>query len=144
MAANGAQYGVSTVHYYWIGAIPAMVFLGIVMMPFYYGSKVRSVPEYLRLRFDNRRTCSTRSPSPWPRSSSPASTCTRWRSSSRRCSAGRCGVAIVVSAAFVLSYITLGGLSSAIYNEVLQFFVILAGLIPLVIVGLAATAAGTA
>ena len=51
MAANGAQYGLMTLHYYWIGAVPAMVFLGIVMMPFYYGSKVRSVPEYLRLRF---------------------------------------------------------------------------------------------
>src|SRR5690348_18178322 len=53
MAANGAQYGVATVHFYWIGAVPAMLFLGIVMMPFYYGSKVRSVPEYLRLRFNN-------------------------------------------------------------------------------------------
>ena len=53
MAANGAQYGVATVNYYWIGAIPAMVFLGLVMMPFYYGSKVRSVPEYLRLRFND-------------------------------------------------------------------------------------------
>ena len=52
MAANGAQYGLPTLHYYWIGAIPAMVFLGIVMMPFYYGAKVRSVPEYLRLRFN--------------------------------------------------------------------------------------------
>jgi Na+/proline symporter len=51
-AANGAQYGVAAVHYYWIGAVPAMVFLGLVMMPFYYGSKVRSVPEYLRLRFN--------------------------------------------------------------------------------------------
>ncbi len=52
MAANSAQYGVYTVHWYWIGAIPAMVFLGLVMMPFYYGSKVRSVPEFLLLRFD--------------------------------------------------------------------------------------------
>src|SRR6188768_1213145 len=52
MAANGAQYGVATVHFYWIGAVPAMVFLGLVMMPFYYGSRVRSVPEYLRLRFN--------------------------------------------------------------------------------------------
>src|SRR5579859_3559188 len=50
-AANGAQYGVAAVHYYWIGAVPAMIFLGLVMMPFYYGAKVRSVPEYLRLRF---------------------------------------------------------------------------------------------
>jgi len=53
MAANGAQYGFSTVHFYWIGAVPAMVFLGLVMMPFYYGSRVRSVPEYLRRRFNN-------------------------------------------------------------------------------------------
>ena len=68
MAANGAQYGVATVNYYWIGAIPAMVFLGLVMMPFYYGSKVRSVPEYLRLRFNNCRTSSTRSRSRSPRS----------------------------------------------------------------------------
>ena len=52
MAANGAQYGIATVHFYWIGAVPAMVFLGLVMMPFYYGAKVRSVPEYLRLRFN--------------------------------------------------------------------------------------------
>src|ERR671939_494978 len=52
-AANGAQYGVATANYYWVGAIPAMVFLGLVMMPFYYGSKVRSVPEYLRLRFND-------------------------------------------------------------------------------------------
>src|SRR5437763_4765866 len=52
-AANGAQYGVAAVHFYWIGAVPAMVFLGLVMMPFYYGAKVRSVPEYLRLRFND-------------------------------------------------------------------------------------------
>jgi SSS family solute:Na+ symporter len=136
MAANGAQYGVATAHFYWIGAVPAMVFLGIVMMPFYYGSKVRSVPEYLRLRF-NRPTHLFNALTfafatvliagvnlyalaivieallGWP----------IW-------------LAIVVAAAFVLAYITLGGLSSAIYNEVLQFFLILAGLVPLVIVGL--------
>ena len=51
-AANGAQYGVPAVHYYWVGAVPAMIFLGLFMMPFYYGAKVRSVPEYLRLRFN--------------------------------------------------------------------------------------------
>src|SRR3954451_19740517 len=51
-SANGAQYGAAATHYYWIGAVPAMVFLGLVMMPFYYGAKVRSVPEYLRLRFN--------------------------------------------------------------------------------------------
>src|SRR6202161_2993603 len=52
-SASGAEYGVPAVHYYWLGAVPAMVFLGLVMMPFYYGAKVRSVPEYLRLRFNN-------------------------------------------------------------------------------------------
>ncbi|MGA4729531.1 sodium:solute symporter family protein [Micromonospora taraxaci] len=136
MAANGAQYGVMTVHYYWIGAVPAMVFLGIVMMPFYYGSKVRSVPEYLRLRF-NRPTHLLNALSfavaqvliagvnlyalalvmqallGWP----------LW-------------TAIVVGAAIVLAYITIGGLSGAIYNEVLQFFVILAGLLPVTVIGL--------
>jgi solute:Na+ symporter, SSS family len=137
MAANGAQYGWSTVHFYWIGAVPAMVFLGVVMMPFYYGSRVRSVPEYLRRRFNapthlfNALTFAASSVLiagvnlyalaiilqallGWP----------LW-------------LAVVISAAFVLVYITLGGLSGAIYNEVLQFFVILAGLIPIVIVGLA-------
>jgi SSS family solute:Na+ symporter len=136
MAANGAQYGIMTTHYYWIGAIPAMVFLGIVMMPFYYGSRVRSVPEYLRLRF-NRPTHLLNAITfavaqmliagvnlyalalvmqallGWP----------LWTS-------------IVLGAAIVLAYITVGGLSSAIYNEVLQFFVILAGLIPIVVIGL--------
>jgi SSS family solute:Na+ symporter len=52
MAASGAKYGIMTSHFYWIGAIPAMVFLGVFMMPFYYGSRARSVPEYLALRFD--------------------------------------------------------------------------------------------
>ncbi|MFG3259528.1 sodium:solute symporter family protein [Streptomyces sp. NPDC048172] len=136
MAANGAQYGVYTVHWYWIGAIPAMVFLGLVMMPFYYGSKVRSVPEFLLHRFG------------------PAS---HLLSSvifavSAVLIAGvnlyalaivleallgwEQWIAIVVAGFFVLAYITLGGLSSAIYTEVLQFFVILAALIPLTIVGL--------
>src|SRR5215467_8452957 len=54
MAASGAKYGIATSHFYWIGAVPAMVFLGVFMMPFYYGSRARSVPEYLRLRFDEK------------------------------------------------------------------------------------------
>ncbi|MFD5818661.1 sodium:solute symporter family protein [Streptomyces sp. NPDC127038] len=136
MAANSAQYGVYTVHWYWIGAIPAMVFLGLVMMPFYYGSKVRSVPEFLLLRFDKwahllssvlfafaavliagvnlySLAIVVEALLGWP----------QW-------------VAIVVAGFFVLAYITLGGLSSAIYNEVLQFFVILAALIPIAVLGL--------
>jgi solute:Na+ symporter, SSS family len=136
MAANGAQYGLPTVHFYWIGAVPAMVFLGVVMMPFYYGSRVRSVPEFLLRRFNpathlfNALTFALAAVLiagvnlyalalvinaliGWP----------IWLS-------------IAISALFVLAYITLGGLSGAIYNEVLQFFVIIAGLVPLVIIGL--------
>jgi solute:Na+ symporter, SSS family len=134
MAANGAQYGVATVHFYWIGAVPAMVFLGVVMMPFYYGAKVRSVPEYLRLRFG-------RFAHAWNAGSFAVATILiagvnlfalalvvhlmlGWS----------IAVSIFVSAAIVLVYVTLGGLTSAIYNEVLQFFVIIASLVPLVIV----------
>ncbi len=54
MAASGAKYGLYTAHFYWLGAAFAMVFLGIYMMPFYYGSRARSVPEYLKLRFDEK------------------------------------------------------------------------------------------
>ncbi|SHG96212.1 sodium:solute symporter family protein [Geodermatophilus nigrescens] len=136
MSANGAQYGMSTMHYFWIGAVPAMLFLGVVMMPFYYGSKVRSVPEFMRRRFGtgahlvnalsfavaqiliagiNLFLLATivNALLGWP----------LW-------------VSLIVAAAVVLSYITLGGLSAAIYNEVLQFFVIVAALLPLTLIGL--------
>jgi SSS family solute:Na+ symporter len=136
MAANGAQYGLATVNYYWIGAIPAMVFLGLVMMPFYYGSKVRSVPEYLRRRFDNR--------------SHIFNSVTFAIATVLIAGVNLFALALVlkvllgwsiffgicVAAVIVMAYITLGGLSSAIYNEVLQFFVIIAGMLPLVLVGL--------
>jgi SSS family solute:Na+ symporter len=136
MAANGAQYGVATVNYYWIGAIPAMVFLGLVMMPFYYGSKVRSVPEYLLQRFSS--------------SSHKFNSWTFAIGTILIAGVNLYALALVlkfllgwpillgiVVAAFIVAvYITLGGLSSAIYNEVLQFFVILAALIPISFVGL--------
>src|SRR5438105_10307660 len=54
MGASGAKYGIATSHFYWVGAIPAMVFVALFMMPFYYGSRARSVPEYLKLRFDEK------------------------------------------------------------------------------------------
>lgn len=136
MTASGAQYGISTAHFYWIGAVPAMVFLGIVMMPFYYGSKVRSVPEFMRKRFGNFAHLVTSISFAtaqvlvaginlylmalvvelilgWP----------MW-------------VAVITAAAIVLIYTFLGGLSAAIYNEVMQFFVILALLVPITVVGL--------
>ena len=136
MSANGVEYGVQTMHYFWIGAVPAMIFLGIVMMPFYYGSKVRSVPEFMLRRFGpaahlvnalsfaiaqlliagvNLFLLATvvEALLGWP----------LWAT-------------LIVAAVIVLAYITLGGLSAAIYNEVLQFFVIVAALLPLTIIGL--------
>jgi SSS family solute:Na+ symporter len=136
MTANGAQFGIPTVHYYWIGAIPAMVFLGIVMMPFYYGSKVRSVPEFLRRRFG---------PASHLVNGISFATAQVLISGINLFALGSVvnvllgwplWLSIVVSAAIVLAYTALGGLSAAIYNEVLQFFVIVAMLVPLTIVGL--------
>ena len=136
MSASGAQYGISIVHYYWIGAVPAMVFLGIVMMPFYYGSRVRSVPEYLLRRYD-RKTHLVNALIFVLSSVLIAGVNLFALSAVLEALLGiPLAVAIVVSALFVLSYIMLGGLSSAIYNEVMQFFVICAGLIPVVIVAL--------
>ena len=136
MSASGAQYGISIVHYYWIGAVPAMVFLGIVMMPFYYGSKVRSTPEYLLRRYD-RKTHLVNAIIFVISSVLVAGVNLYALAAVLESLLGiPLAVAIVVSALFVLSYILLGGLSSAIYNEVMQFFVICAGLIPLVIVAL--------
>jgi SSS family solute:Na+ symporter len=136
MAANGAQYGVATVHFYWVGAIPAMVFLGLVMMPFYYGSKVRSVPEWLRRRYGREAHLFN---------ALSFALATVLIGGVNLFALGlvlslmlgwSINVAIVVAAGIVLSYITLGGLSSAIYNEVIQFFIIVAALGALVVVAL--------
>src|SRR5579872_4931470 len=139
MAANGAQYGLPTVHFYWIGAVPAMVFLGVVMMPFYYGSRVRSVPEYLLRRYD-RKTHLVNALIFVLSSVLIAGVNLYALSAVLEALLGiPLAVAIVVAALFVLSYIMLGGLSSAIYNEVMQFFVILLALIPVIIVVLKET-----
>src|SRR5512136_3384746 len=136
MVANSAKYGIATVHFYWVGAIPAMIFLGLFMMPFYYGSRVRTVPEYLKLRY-NEATRGLNAISfavmtvlmsgislyamallfehmlGWPLTQS-----------------------ILVAAVVVLLYVFWGGLSSSIYNEVIQFFLIWLGLLPIVFLGL--------
>jgi SSS family solute:Na+ symporter len=139
MSASGAQYGASMVHYFWIGAIPAMVFLGIVMMPFYYGSKVRSVPEYLRLRFDPKAHL-INAVTFVVGSILIAGVNLFAMSILLEALLGiPLIVAIVLAAVFVLSYILLGGLTSAIYNEVMQFFVIMIGMIPLTIIAIKET-----
>jgi len=137
-SANGAQYGASTVHYYLIGAIPAMVFLGIVMMPFYYGSKVRSVPEYLRLRYDRKAHLINAITFVLGSLLVAGANLFALATVIEALLGIPLPIAVVVSALFVLSYILLGGVTSAIYTEVLQFFVILAGLIPLLFVTLKA------
>ena len=136
MAASGAKYGIMTSHFYWLGAIPAMVFLAIFMMPFYYGSRARSVPEYLKLRFDEKtRGFNAISFAVMTVFSSGISlhalakllqTLMGWDYNA----------CIAVSAFIVLVYIFLGGLTSAIYNEVLQFFMIVLGFSPLVFLAL--------
>ncbi len=136
MSANGAQYGMATMHYFWIGAVPAMLFLGVVMMPFYYGSKVRSVPEFMLRRFGQTAHLVNAISFAvaqvliagvnlfllgtivnvllgWP----------LW-------------ISVIVAAIIVLTYTFLGGLTAAVYNEVLQFFVIIAALLPLTLAGL--------
>jgi SSS family solute:Na+ symporter len=136
MGASGAKYGIQASHFYWIGAIPAMVFLGLFMMPFYYGSRARSVPEYLKLRFDEK----TRG------FNAIMFACMTVLSSGISMYAmglllklllgWSFNTSVWVSALIVLVYILLGGLTSAIYNEVLQFFLIVAGFLPLVFLGL--------
>ncbi|SPE35712.1 SSS sodium solute transporter superfamily [Candidatus Sulfopaludibacter sp. SbA3] len=137
MAASGAKYGIMTAHFYWVGAIPAMLFMGIFMMPFYYGSKARSVPEYLKLRFDEK----TRGFNAFT-----FAVMTIFSSGISMYVMGLLlhlvlgwdfGKSVLATAAIVLVYTYLGGLTSAIYNEVLQFFLIVAGFAPLAILSCA-------
>jgi SSS family solute:Na+ symporter len=149
MGASGAKYGIATSHFYWIGAIPAMVFVGIFMMPFYYGSKARSVPEFLRLRFDEKTrglnailfAIMTVFSSGISMYAMALLIQNLHMLDSLFLAAGIplswiFHVSIIISAVIVLAYIFLGGLTSAIYNEVLQFFLIVAGFLPLVWIGL--------
>ncbi len=136
MSASGAKYGIMTAHFYWLGAIPAILFMGIFMMPFYYGSKARSVPEYLKMRFDEKTRAYN------------AVTFAVMTIFSSGISMYALGLllhlvlgwsfttAVLVSAAIVLAYTFLGGLTSAIYNEVLQFLLIVAGFAPLAILSI--------
>jgi solute:Na+ symporter, SSS family len=135
-AANGAQYGVAAVHYYWLGAVPAMVFLGLVMMPFYYGAKVRSVPEYLRLRFNEATHAFNAGTFALATVLISGVNLFALALIIHLMLGWSIALAILIAAALVLVYITLGGLTSAIYNEVLQFFIIVAALLPLTLVAL--------
>lgn len=131
MAASGAEYGVMTAHFYWVGAIPAMVFLGIFMMPMYYGSKARSVPEYLKLRFDERtRAFNSYSFAILTISSSGISMHVL-ADLINRLLGWDYYLCLVATSVIVLLYVLKGGLTSAMYTEVLQFFMIVFGIAPL-------------
>ena len=136
MSANGAQFGIPTVHYFWIGAVPAMLFLGIVMMPFYYGSKVRSVPEFMRRRFGTGAHLVNALSFAIAQLLIAGINLFLLAKILNILLGWNLYLSLVVAAVIVLSYITLGGLSAAIYNEVLQFFIIVAALLPLTLVGL--------
>lgn len=142
MGAMGAEYGIATSHFYWIGAIPAMIFVGIFMMPYYYGSRARSVPEYLKLRFDEKtRGLNAISFAVMTVMSSGVSMHAMGELSgvlfgNKVFGMDTYSLAIAISAVIILFYIFAGGLTSAIYNEVLQFFLIVCGFIPLVYLGL--------
>jgi SSS family solute:Na+ symporter len=149
MGASGAKYGIATAHFYWIGAIPAMVFIGIFMMPFYYGSKARSAPEYLRMRFDEKtRALNALTFAAMTILNSGISmyalakliqTLHVFDGPFAAMGLPQAWIfhgAILTAAAVVLVYIYMGGLRGAIYNEVLQFFLIVAGFAPLVWLGL--------
>jgi SSS family solute:Na+ symporter len=136
MAASGAKYGMMTSHFYWIGAIPAMVFVGLFMMPFYYGSRARSVPEYLRLRFDEKTRGFNAITFAGMTVLSSGISMYALAKLLELVLGWNFHASVLVSAAIVLAYIFLGGLTSAIYNEVLQFFLIVLGFLPLVMLGL--------
>src|SRR5579871_861322 len=137
MCASGAKYGLMTAHFYWIGAIPAMIFVGVFMMPFYYGSRARSVPEYLKLRFDEKTRALN---------AATFAVMTLFSSGVSMYALGKLFQlvlgwdftnSVLLSAAIVLVYTFMGGLTSAIYNEVLQFFLIVLGFAPLSILATA-------
>ena len=136
MAASGAKYGIATCFFYWAGAIPAMVFLAVFMMPFYFGSKARSVPEYLKMRFDERVRALN---------SVAFAVMTIFASGISMNALAKLlhallgwdyNVALWVCSGVVLLYVLKGGLTSAIYTEVLQFFMIVLGFAPVVYLGL--------
>nr|WP_246215219.1 sodium:solute symporter family protein [Modestobacter muralis] len=136
MSANGAQFGMATFHYFWIGAVPAMLFLGVVMMPFYYGSKVRSVPEFMRRRFGTGAHLVNALSFAIAQVLIAGINLYLLANIVNALLGWPLWVSLILAAVIVLSYITLGGLSAAIYNEVLQFFVIVAALLPLTLIGL--------
>jgi SSS family solute:Na+ symporter len=136
MAASGAKYGIATSHFYWVGAIPAMIFLAVFMMPFYYGSKARSVPEYLKMRFDERVRALNSIAFAVMTVFASGISMNALAKLLNQLLGWNYHVALWICSAVVLVYVLKGGLTSAIYTEVLQFFMIVLGFAPVVYLGL--------
>lgn len=136
MTASGAKYGIMTGHFYWLGAIPAMVFLGIFMMPFYYGSKARSVPEYLKLRYDEKTRGFNAVSFALMTVFSSGISLYALAILLQQILGWDFSFSILTAAGIVMVYTFLGGLTSAVYNETLQFFLIVLGIAPIVFIGL--------
>ncbi len=136
MAASGAKYGIATCHFYWVGAIPAMIFLAVFMMPFYYGSKARSVPEYLKMRFDERVRALNSVAFAVMTVFASGISMNALAKLLHQLLGWNYHIALWICSAVVLVYVLKGGLTSAIYTEVLQFFMIVLGFAPVVYLGL--------
>ena len=136
MAASGAKYGIMTSQFYWVGAIPAMIFLAVFMMPFYYGSRARSVPEYLALRFDEKTRGLNAAAFAVMTVASSGASLHALAALLHLLLGWNYNISLMATSIVVLAYVLKGGLSSAIYTEVLQFFLIVLGFAPLVIIGL--------
>lgn len=136
MAASGAKYGISTSHFYWLGAIPAMIFLAVFMMPFYYGSKARSVPEYLKMRFDERVRALNSVAFAVMTIFASGISMNALAKLLNQLLGWNYDFALWICSGVVLLYVLKGGLTSAIYTEVLQFFMIVLGFAPVVYLGL--------
>ena len=136
MAASGAKYGIATSHFYWVGAIPAMIFLAVFMMPFYYGSKARSVPEYLKLRFDERTRCLNSISFAVMTVFASGISMNALAKLLHQLLGWNYTVSLWITSIIVLVYVLKGGLTSAIYTEVLQFFMIVMGFAPVVYLGM--------
>ena len=136
MAASGAKYGISTAHFYWLGAIPAMIFLAVFMMPFYYGSKARSVPEYLKMRFDERVRALNSVAFAVMTIFASGISMNALAKLLNQLLGWNYDLALWICSGVVLMYVLKGGLTSAIYTEVLQFFMIVLGFAPVVYLGL--------
>ena len=136
MAASGAKYGIATAHFYWVGAIPAMIFLAVFMMPFYYGSKARSVPEYLQMRFNKPVMGLNAVGFAIMTVFASGISMNALAKLLNQLLGWNYHFALFVCSGVVLLYVLKGGLTSAIYTEVLQFFMIVLGFAPVVYLAL--------